>query len=850
MKKLLLTLLSVVATMSYSGAQTTETLSTEKFWPDLNQYNETKTSSSEFLGTTWNIKSLSNNNNTWTNIRCGNKNNAYTALIYNNTAIADVITKIVVNVTFVKTGANDKLNAGPKLYVSDNSEFPAASTSTFTLSSYSSAGDWTFEVPEDAIGSNKFYKLEFDCQKATNNGWLGINSLTFYKDAATITKCAQPTFTVENNATLYAEETVTINCATPDAAILYSVNGKESEGVAPVTISFDTDGVYVIDAIATKDGLEDSNPAQLSIEYIKDRPAGASTVTNELIVTNFSGNNNNNYADRTYQDITNGIKYAAQCAINNTNEFQIRSSNSNSGIIVTENIGGYKAKKIIIEWASSTTNGRILKFYGSDKSYAKPSELYANTAVEIGSLTYSSDNTTSEIEFSDATKQFAYIGMRSSSGAIYISKITIEWELPESTTGKEDAELSFGETASYTIPFGSEFNAPALVNPKNVAVNYSSENEAVATIENDGKVTISGIGTTTIKATPVDTEKYYGTASYTLTVQAAYSSIAEMLEKAGEGDKFIVNTPLTVGYANGANIYVTDNKGGYMLIYSYNSNLEALDVIPAGWTTEYTIYNGLPELKPVSLPAATEKGEYEIAEMVNPTDAEHSQIVVINEVVFDSATLANSSSNFKGTIDGEIWEFRNTHSIASVEAGKYRVTLIASAYQNKSTEIVAVNQLLPLSYEAYPTYPTIKIDEEDSEDDITISLNGKEKVVIELVHDDSENHAIFHKFVADATVENEPAAQADDDNDGFVEYSAPIEIKEAGTLHFYAQHKTTGLKSETRNITFTGKTTGIAEVEASAAPAEWFDLQGRRVAAPAKGVYVRRQGSAVSKVAL
>ncbi len=42
---------------------------------------------------------------------------------------------------------------------------------------------------------------------------------------------------------------------------------------------------------------------------------------------------------------------------------------------------------------------------------------------------------------------------------------------------------------------------------------------------------------------------------------------------------------------------------------------------------------------------------------------------------------------------------------------------------------------------------------------------------------------------------------------------------------------------------------GIEEVEsADAAPIEYFNLQGMRVANPEAGVYIRRQGSSVSKV--
>lgn len=42
--------------------------------------------------------------------------------------------------------------------------------------------------------------------------------------------------------------------------------------------------------------------------------------------------------------------------------------------------------------------------------------------------------------------------------------------------------------------------------------------------------------------------------------------------------------------------------------------------------------------------------------------------------------------------------------------------------------------------------------------------------------------------------------------------------------------------------------TGVTEVEvAEGGEAEWYDLNGRRVAAPCKGIYILKQGTKVSK---
>lgn len=83
---------------------------------------------------------------------------------------------------------------------------------------------------------------------------------------------------------------------------------------------------------------------------------------------------------------------------------------------------------------------------------------------------------------------------------------------------KQDPALAFAE-ASYTAILGEAFTSPALVNEKNVAVEWTSTNEAVATVANDGTVTILAAGTTTITAASAETDEFVASSvSYTLIV--------------------------------------------------------------------------------------------------------------------------------------------------------------------------------------------------------------------------------------------------------------------------------------------------------------------------------------------
>ncbi len=88
----------------------------------------------------------------------------------------------------------------------------------------------------------------------------------------------------------------------------------------------------------------------------------------------------------------------------------------------------------------------------------------------------------------------------------------------ELTVNKGDAGLSFSaSTASAVV--GSDFTEPTLSNPNGLTVTYTSSNPEVATVDENGNVTIVGEGTTTITAKITGDANYEDAeVSYELTV--------------------------------------------------------------------------------------------------------------------------------------------------------------------------------------------------------------------------------------------------------------------------------------------------------------------------------------------
>jgi hypothetical protein len=221
---------------------------------------------------------------------------------------------------------------------------------------------------------------------------------------------------------------------------------------------------------------------------------------------------------------------------------------------------------------------------------------------------------------------------------------------------------------------------------------YYATDDIKALLEDGKEVTIDGYFVS------VSTSKYFNVVvtgvkvadeggsddNSTVTPETpAFDSIADFVAKAESGVAYIVNFPLTVGYAYNANIFVTDGKD-FIQIYKSGLGLKQGDVIPAGWEATYTLYSSTtPELVPVDgIPAVTEgtftAKEVELADVTN--DLVNS-VVIIKNVTFAEATPA-TKSNFEGTNGETTGSFRNNYAIDSVEAGTYDVEAVITIYNN------------------------------------------------------------------------------------------------------------------------------------------------------------------------
>jgi uncharacterized repeat protein (TIGR02543 family) len=142
-----------------------------------------------------------------------------------------------------------------------------------------------------------------------------------------------------------------------------------------------------------------------------------------LVVDNlnaaFTGNPSS-YTTWSGKQGASGAVYAGNSA-GGTSYIQIRTTNSNSGIVTTSS--GGKAKKVVITWNSSNQNGRTVDIYGKNTAYTQATDLYSNSTqgTKIGSIVY---GTSTELTISD---DYKFIGIRSNSNAAYLDLVQITW---------------------------------------------------------------------------------------------------------------------------------------------------------------------------------------------------------------------------------------------------------------------------------------------------------------------------------------------------------------------------------------------------------------------------------------
>lgn len=221
---------------------------------------------------TWSVSGFNNNNWGWTHIRCGRKKTASTASVVNDAAFTEAVTKVVVNISEAKQ--LDKVNSVNLIVAKDQACNDIVETVAGSFGEGTSfSGDLTFNVTAPA--KNLFYKLVFDMEGGSGNGFIHVDGIDYYTaTSATSTSLTfgadvdGKTFVVRQGDS-FADKTATVTPADAKGSISYASDNEEAISVDATTgaVSFLAFGKATITATFTPEEGYLGSSASYTIAY-------------------------------------------------------------------------------------------------------------------------------------------------------------------------------------------------------------------------------------------------------------------------------------------------------------------------------------------------------------------------------------------------------------------------------------------------------------------------------------------------------------------------------------------------------------------------------------------------------
>ncbi|MBR3491847.1 MAG: T9SS type A sorting domain-containing protein [Bacteroidales bacterium] len=287
--------------------------------------------------------------------------------------------------------------------------------------------------------------------------------------------------------------------------------------------------------------------------------------TTDVLNHDVIGVNGTSYSTWTGITSNSDAVYAGNTAGGN-NAIQMRSNNNNSGIITTAS--GGVVTNITVVWNENTTAGRTLNVYGKNAAYSAASDLYGNNAGTLIGTIVCNEGESTELDIDD---EYAFIGIRSNSGALYLDEVSITW----------------GEGSGVTPPSIEASNVEIAYDATEGAIAYTINNpvdggELTAATEAEW-LTVGTVGETVPFTCTVNEDGAAREAVVTLTYTYGEQAInqAVTVTQAGNPNTLDNISDITAAgtYAVQGTIVAKSTRGfivgdGTGYVYYYNTNYE------------------------------------------------------------------------------------------------------------------------------------------------------------------------------------------------------------------------------------------------------------------------------------
>lgn len=552
--------------------------------------------------------------------------------------------------------------------------------------------------------------------------------------------------------------------------------------------------------------------------------------------------------------------YATVMNYQNSKLYWKTSSNNGCGLIINCKQGYY------IESIDMSSPSAYVNVFTSENAYNATTDLaFAN---RVGQITTAS-NAVSSYSFTGTPQ---YVGLRPNgtssmnfvSITIHYKKfgsdkpaIKLAWSASNFTTDIVSKDVADDPALTVTAPDGmAEADAKALVK-------YESSKPSVATIDDNGNLEILGLGATDIKAYIDDTDYQSAEAIYKLVVidpNAVTATDRLNLEAFG----FTQNTYAALTYTSPKTGILYSACGMKNTNASYSGGIS----INSSMAGSKSAYPGIA--------VTTNDTGWKVKTITIKWFGSINPSVQLHMISSSDHGYAMNEANANGEQFGfrEVWTNEqpatNGTPVPVPESLSTPVTLTYAPYSAEAISFFGIfaSNLHSIEYIdiewVREATPEVKILSEDATS-ITVGVEHADYILhYKKIHNDNwNNHWGSEAANAPARVAQDTTGEPLADSEDWVSTSTnTITIDKTIADHqnrhykFTAFHKDdTALANELNHVNFLidadGTLTGIEGIGAEAgadAPAEYYDLQGRRVANPVSGLYIRRTGSKVEKV--
>lgn len=767
----------------------------------------------------------------------------------------------------VNVSATDGTNTKTFAFTTDVFTAPDAPTFAVEGVSTSEANDYFYGAKLSMTGAESiYYTTDGNIPTASNgtayNGAITLpEGTTTYKaivnDGSHDSAVTSATYTVKkltaawsvaDGAEVYPGTEITAT-ANAEAAKIF-INGAEATSYTiPETAAIGSE--ITLSAYATVEAdnaTVTSETATITVKVV-EQPMEVT-----LKSGSFSGETSGSYKLYTKDD--DFAHYEMFTNAQNSKYYWYVSNYAESGLIINCKKGYYVSK---VEVADPSA---VINVYTSDNAYTSTEGIASSsstnvTALSTNNLSYTFDGQPQNVGF----RPNANSRMNFTSLTIYFKKIGSD----KPVIGLEWSEKNFSTSSANTIGEGAPtltITLPEGVTSAEGLVKYSSDNISVATIEG-GELQILAPGTTTITAY-VDDPAYEPTeASYTLSVIDANAKTAtDRLNLEAFG--FTQNTYAALTY--------TSPKTGILYSACGMKNTNASD---SGGISINSSMAGSKSAYP-GIAVTTNDTGWKVKSITIKWFGSINPSVQLHMISSSDHGYAMNEANANGEQFGfrEVWTNEqpatNGTPVPVPESLSTPVTLTYDPYSADAISFFGIfaSNLHSIEYIdiewVREATPEVKILSEDATS-ITVGVEHADYILhYKKIHNDNwNNHWGSEAANAPARVAQDTTGEPLADSEDWVSTgSNTITIDKTIADHqnrhykFTAFHKDdTALANELNHVNFLidadGTLTGIEGIGAEAgadAPAEYYDLQGRRVANPVSGLYIRRTGSKVEKV--